>query len=117
MALISFEQVVAEIEVDQDDLKVWIERSWVLPVNQEGAYFFDDADLARARLIAELHSDLEVNDEAMPVVLRLLDQVYTLRKALEDLNQAIKALPQDARDQLRAELATITGRPVESDAS
>ena len=109
--LISFEQVVAEIEVGRDELQAWIERSWVLPVSREGAYLFDDADLARARLIVELHRDLEVDEAAMPVVLRLLDQVYSLRKALEDLNQAIKALPQDARDQLRAELEKVAGRP------
>ena len=96
-------------------LTVWIEQNWVLPVKQDGVYHFDDADLARARLIAELHRDLEVNDEAMPVVLRLLDQVYSLRKALGDLNQAIKALPEESRAQLRAELAKVTGKPAESD--
>ena len=105
--LVSFEEVVAEIQVSQGELTAWIKRSWVLPVEQGGRYFFDDADLARARLIAELHHDLEVNEEAMPVVLRLLDQVYELRRTLSDLNRAIQALPEDARDTLRDELARI----------
>ena len=109
--LLSIEQVVAEIEIGRDELRAWVERSWVLPVSREGEYFFDDADLARARLIAELHRDLEVNEEAMPVVLRLLDQVYSLRKALGDLNRAIKTLPEEARAQLRAELENPSGEP------
>lgn len=102
--LASFEDVVAEVEVSGGELRAWIARNWILPVEQEGRYFFDEADLARARLIAELHRDLEINEEAMPVVLRLLDQVYGLRRTLSDLNRAIQALPEDARDQLRAEL-------------
>ena len=102
---ITFEQVTLEIEVGPDELQAWIERSWVLPIRQEGTYLFDDADLARARLIAELHRDLEVNEEARPVVLRLLDQVYGLRRTLAELNRAIKALPEDARVQLQKELA------------
>ncbi len=113
--LISFEQVVAEIEIESAALSVWIERSWVMPVKQDGVYHFDDADLARARLIAELHRDMEVNEEAMPVVLRLLDQVYSLRKALSDLNQAIKALPEEPRAQLRAELAKISSKNAKDD--
>jgi len=111
--LISFEKVIAEVEIEGTVLTAWIERKWVMPIKQDGVYHFDDADLARARLIAELHRDLEVNDEAMPVVLRLLDQVYSLRKALSDLNQAIKALPEESRAQLRAELAKVTGKPDE----
>ncbi len=115
--LISFEKVVAEIEVEGKVLTAWVEKSWVMPVNRDGEYLFDDADLARARLIAELRRDLEVNDEAMPVVLRLLDQVYSLRKALGDLNEAIKAIPEEARTQLRAELAKVTGKPADGDES
>lgn len=107
--LVSFEQVVAEVEVDRDELRAWVERSWILPVSREGKYFFDDADLARTRLIAELHRDLEVNEEAMPVVLSLLDQVYSLRQALDDLNRAIKTLPEDARSRLRAALEEAAG--------
>lgn len=106
---VSFEEVVAEIEVSEGELSAWIARSWVLPVERGGRYVFDDADLARARLIAELHRDLEVNEEAMPVVLRLLDQVYDLRRTLSDLNRAIQALPEDAREMLREELARGAG--------
>ena len=109
--LISFEQVVAEIQVSQGELTAWIERSWVLPVSDDGTYFFDDADLARARLIAELHRDLGVNEEAMPVVLRLLDQVYGLRRTLDGLQRAITALPDEAREQLHAELNKLSGTP------
>lgn len=113
--LVSLEKVVAEIAVGQDELRTWIERSWVLPVKRSGGYFFDDADLARARLIAELRRDMDITEEAMPVVLRLLDQVYGLRRALSDLNRAISVLPEDARETLRTELERLAGNAEKPD--
>jgi chaperone modulatory protein CbpM len=106
--LITFEEVIAEVELDHVVLSAWIEQNWVLPVEKEGRYYFDEADVARVRLIAELTHDLGVNDEAMPVILRLLDQVYGLYRALDNLNAAIKRLPEPARAQLKEELEKIT---------
>ena len=102
--LISFEEVVSQVEVSGAELSIWIEQHWVLPVEEEGSFFFDSTDVARVRLIADLRGDMGVNEEAMPVVLRLLDQVYSLRHALADLTTAIKGLPEEARNQLEAEL-------------
>ncbi len=100
--MLTIEQVVAEIEVDHGEIVSWIERRWVLPSEAEDGYLFDEADLARVRLIAELRRDLEVGEEAMPLVLRLLDQIYTLRRALSELQGAVKALPDDARAAVEA---------------
>jgi chaperone modulatory protein CbpM len=36
---------------------------------------FDEEDLARIRLIYELQMDMGVNDEAIPVILHLVDQL------------------------------------------
>src|SRR3546814_19259708 len=72
---------------------------------------FDDSDLARVKLLAELRNDLGVNEDAIPVVLRLLDQVYSLRRALADLNEAIRTLPEQAQDKHRANLAGEPERP------
>ena len=102
--LTTFEEILGEIDVESADLTVWIEQNWILPVVENGRYLFDAADVERVRLIAELSRDMAVNQEAMPLVLRLLDQIFGLRRALADLNEAIKALPESARDQLEAEL-------------
>jgi chaperone modulatory protein CbpM len=98
----SFQEIVTEVRVSDGELTAWIEQRWVLPVEDGGRYFFDEADVARVHLIAELRRDLEVNEEAMPVVLRLLDQVYNLRETLDDLNTAIKTLPPKVREQLES---------------
>lgn len=108
--LLTLEQVVAETEASRHEITQWIEQSWVLPVEQEGRLLFDEVDRARINLIVELRRDLEVNEEAVPVVLRLLDQVYGLRQTLDELVEGIKGLSDPARQELEAELQRVTRR-------
>ena len=56
----------------------FIRREWIVPAKAEPLEL-DDEDLARLRLIRELREDLGVNDEAIPVILHLLDQLYRFR--------------------------------------
>ncbi|WP_340118434.1 chaperone modulator CbpM [Pelagibius sp. 7325] len=101
----SFEDVLVSLDIGASELHAWIEQHWVLPVEESGDFYFDEADVARVKLIAELRNDLGVNEDAIPVVLRLLDQVYSLRRALSELNEAIRELPESAQEQLRAHLS------------
>jgi len=101
----TFQQVVLEMEVSEGEVTRWNEQSWVLPVEEDGKLLFDDIDRARIQLIVELRRDLEVKEEAIPVVLRLLDQVYGLRRTLEELHQGIQGLSEAARAELEAALA------------
>jgi chaperone modulatory protein CbpM len=102
---VRFDEVLVTLDIGASELSAWIEQHWVLPVEEDGDFLFDDTDVARVKLIAELRNDLGVNEDAIPVVLRLLDQVYSLRHALAALNEAIQELPESAQDQLRAHLS------------
>jgi chaperone modulatory protein CbpM len=97
-------EVAAELSIEPLALRGWIDQRWIRPTLSEGEPLFDEADLARARLIAELRRDFTVGDDAMPVVLNLLDQVYALRKALNDLTRAIKACPPEVQDKIAENL-------------
>lgn len=108
---VRFDEVLVTLEIGASELHAWIEQNWVLPVEQDGDYLFDETDVARARLIAELRNDLGVNEDAIPVVLRLLDQVYSLRRALAELNEAIQELPESAQEQLRDHLGSDDDQP------
>jgi chaperone modulatory protein CbpM len=103
--LVRFDDILVALDIGASELHGWIEQSWVLPVEEDGDFFFDEADVARVRLLAELRNDLGVNEDAIPVVLRLLDQVYSLRQALTDLTEAIQELPESAQAQLREHLS------------
>jgi chaperone modulatory protein CbpM len=100
-------EVVAVTEASETEIVAWIEQQWVLPVEEDEQWLFDEADVARINLIRELRRDMAVNEEAMPVVLRLLDQVYGLRHALAELQEAIQGLPEEHRAELEARLRRI----------
>lgn len=84
--------------VSTADLTLWIERRWVLPLRQDGDFAFGETDLARVGMIAELRRDVGIDDEAMPVVLNLLDQLYGMRRHVRRLITALDALPADQRE-------------------
>jgi chaperone modulatory protein CbpM len=75
--------------LDAPVLAAWVEAGWLLPRQEEDTADFSDVDLARARLIHDLQQDMGVNEEAIPIVLDLLDQVHGLRQMLRDLAAAV----------------------------
>ncbi len=75
--------------VEESELRQWIAQSWVRPAGPPEAPEFQDVDVARVRLIVELRRDLGVNDEAVPVVLSLLDQLYRERDRQRRLRDAL----------------------------
>lgn len=96
----AFAEVLTICGVERDELSLWIERRWVLPLESDGDYVFNDADLARARMIAEFRRDLAFDDDAMTLVLGLVDQLHAARRRLKQLLAAIDTLPDDARGDL-----------------
>jgi chaperone modulatory protein CbpM len=72
-------------ELDQETLEVWIKEEWLVPGKTEGEPAFSEADLARAKLIRDLKHDMGVNDEGVGIILNLLDQMHSLRKAMAEL--------------------------------
>jgi chaperone modulatory protein CbpM len=93
----SLHYVATEIGVTVEDLTGWVERRWVLPVRSGKDFAFDDADRARIRMILDFHRDLAIDDEAMPVVLDLLDRLHAARARLRVLLQGVAELPEPAQ--------------------
>ena len=85
--------------VDRVELTQWVELGWVTPERQErDEPAFSDLDVARVCLICDLRHDLAVEEETVPLVLSLLDQIYTLRRQMNALTGAIRQQPDDVRD-------------------
>ena len=81
-------------------LKVWSERGWISPARSETGYVYTEIDVARCDLIRQFRDEMEIDSETVPVVLKLLDQVYSLRRELRMVTSAIKGLPEDAQRQV-----------------
>ena len=72
-------------QLDQETLQVWIEEEWLVPGEAQGEPAFSEADLARAQLIRDLKQGMGVNDEGVGIILNLLDQMHSLRKAVAEM--------------------------------
>src|SRR5262249_29695369 len=92
-------------DLAEGDLQRWIEERWVRPDRDPDGYVFHEVDVARVRLIVELRHELAIDEEALPVVLSLLDEVYRLRAHIKTLCGAIEAQPWEVRSALVARLA------------
>ena len=80
--------------VDDETLDQWVEAGWLIQHQNLSSQRFADVDIARARLIRDLQ-DLGVNDDSIPIVLGLVDQLHGLRYLLRDLLLTIKAQRQE----------------------
>lgn len=95
--MITAEHVVSQVDgLELRDIEHCVAEGWVRPVyrsedpDREAVATFEEIDIARLRLILDLRRDMGVNDEAVPLVLSLLDQVHDLRAALGRAAAAIK---------------------------
>ena len=96
--MISERELVEAIgTLDADTLQRWVDQGWVLPQHDRDSLHFDPSDVARVRLICELHYDLRIEEDSMSVVLSLMDQLYAARRSLGALVSAVEAQPDDVR--------------------
>lgn len=77
-----FEEIVRICGVSERRLRHFVEAGWVRPLSKDPEEF-DQEDQARIELIAELQEIFEVNDEAVPLLLHLIDQIHHLRARLQ----------------------------------
>jgi chaperone modulatory protein CbpM len=89
----SLEQVLTRLKVtvDRTTVETYVARAWVRPVPGTEGWQFEDIDVARIDLVTHLRQELAVNDEAVDIVLSLLDQLYDLRARIEQAQQAAKS--------------------------
>jgi chaperone modulatory protein CbpM len=91
-------------DLPQAELVSWVERGWVRPEGTEPDWVFQEIDVARVRLIHDFGRTMAVSDETMPLVLSLLDQVYTLRGQMRAIARAVEGQPEFVRDAILAAL-------------
>lgn len=104
--MISIELVLTLVSgLQRPDLERWIVHRLVLPDSAAGGYVFREIDVARIRLIRELRDNLQVNEEALPIVLSLLDQLYEVRRRMRELGQALgRTAPLEVRQAVVTQL-------------
>lgn len=92
------ETVVTEVAgVDPAEVRDWIARGWIAPEGAAPDWSFAEIDVARVRLVRDLRRDMGVEEDSMNLVLSLLDQVYSLRRCMRLMVDALDEQPEDVR--------------------
>ena len=79
------------------ELRRWVARGWIAAERRSGDWHYREIDVARVRLIVDLRREMQVAEDALPMVLSLVDQVYSLRSELRDLATAVGEQSEDVR--------------------
>lgn len=103
--MITFEEVLALVEpLKAEELNLWIARQWVRPERRGGQIRFADIDVARVRMIYDIRYTLDVAPDTVPVMLSLIDQLYTMRRQMRGVMHALETLSPEARKTVMASL-------------
>lgn len=90
------DDVINEVNIiDCHALEDFIARGWVKPLRDEKDYIFDDIDVARIRLVCELHIEMKFEIDAVDLILSLMDQLYESRTRFEQLVKILESQPED----------------------
>jgi chaperone modulatory protein CbpM len=90
--------------LERSEIWRWVENRWVVAERQGDTLLFREVDVARIELIREIRRDFAIEDEAVALILGLLDQVYGLRRQLRRLCDALAAQPQEVQEAVRRAL-------------
>mgnify|MGYP000184445609 CR=1 FL=1 len=69
-------EVSEQIGIDHEIILELIQREWIFPVSFSE---LDEEDIARVQLIQELRVRFGANDDSIPLILHLMDQLYYIR--------------------------------------
>ena len=103
--MIAFEDLLSRVVgLDRRELVRWVENRWVLPERRDKTWIFHEIDIARVELILEVRREFALDDEALSLILGLLDQVYDLRRQLGRLCDALAAQPPEIQAAIKRAL-------------
>ena len=99
--MLTEEDVVARVSrLTVTRLRVFVSQGLIRP-DEDEAPGYSEADLARAILICNLEDEMGFDEEDVPVLLSLIDQIHGLRSELRGIAEAVEALPPDVRATVR----------------
>lgn len=104
----SEDQVIAAIAtLTRTQLVSFIEAEIIVPLHTKDGVVFRQVDLVRIELLCELTEHFSLNDDALSIIMSLIDQLHYTRGELESILQAIKNEPADVRERLGRALLKI----------
>lgn len=95
--------VVRHPQLHAVEITDWVARGWVLACGQDPLEF-TETDVSRLLLLRDLRVEMALDDDAVPLVLSLLDQLYGLRRTLNTVISVVGEAPDDVKRRVIAAL-------------
>ncbi|MBU4530479.1 MAG: hypothetical protein KUA43_01340 [Hoeflea sp.] len=94
----NLDEVIALVPgLSRADLERWIHAALIEAELDADRPVLSETQFARVRLVCSLRFDMEVEEETLPVVLDLIDQLHDTRERLHRLSQAVLAQDEEVR--------------------
>ncbi len=102
------EEVIAAIALlSRSRLTSFVETQVVVPLHTDKGPMYRDIDLARLELLCELSEHFDLNEDALEIVISLVDQLHGVRCRLRAMARAIEAEPPEVRTRIAEALSRI----------
>ncbi len=101
-------------DLDPQRLHAFVAAHVVTPVVTPQGHAFSEADLARLQLLCDLGNIYDLPDDALTMVMSLIDQLNTARGDMRALIQAVATEPDEVRGRIqqsvrRLRIVTVKG--------
>ncbi|MFV0408581.1 MAG: hypothetical protein ACK5LJ_02445 [Paracoccus sp. (in: a-proteobacteria)] len=94
-------------ELTAPRLTRYIEMELVQPVLSDGgSHAYREIDRARVQLLSDLTTDYGLNDDALHMVMSILDEMHGLRGEMQLLMAALAEEPDDTRQRITLRIRT-----------
>lgn len=104
----SEEEIVQSVSrLTQSRLTAFVQASFVRPTESELGARFSRIDLARIELICDLCDDFGLEEDAVGLVLSLIDQLHSARAELRTLSDAIAEQPEEVKRRILSVVAPL----------
>lgn len=94
------EAIKAVARLTRTQLHSFVALEIVSPIQTSQGLIYRKIDLVRLELLCELSEDFELEDDALGVVISLIDQLHGARGDLRSLLTAIEAEPEEVRSRI-----------------
>lgn len=94
-------------DLDHAQLDRYIRAGVVVPVQSETGPLFRELDLARLHLVVDLTEGYHLDEEALGLVMSLVDQLHGLRGDMRAMLDAVAREPTETRMRLKAAIREV----------
>lgn len=101
-------EVLVEVpDLSREQLETYIRGGVVQPVQSQTGPLFRELDIARLQLVVDLSEGYHLDEEALSLVLSLVDQLHGLRGDMRAILDAVAREPVETRSRLKAAIREV----------